>query len=232
MVVIRQLNKKDRAQSCEVRATRLVRHILIAKYLSSYGFEQCTDRCVIDRPGKYIRFLCVYRLYTHKWNYKHYIYTQINIKYCLESISGIFKYGHVLEREIRERNGVKFNLINGTLRILTDYGFKRHPLIKDFPRIGKTEIAYYDTKKLIKESKVEISQQYRIFTHDEVWGEEVTVDHDDEENEYLYEYDNWVEGENNFFLSERLEIEGWDEEKEEETKNFKYDEDGWADLVD
>jgi NADH:ubiquinone oxidoreductase subunit C len=41
--------------------------------------------------------------------------------------------------------GIKFLFHTGLRRILTDYGFKGHPLRKDFPLIGYFDIFYDDS---------------------------------------------------------------------------------------
>lgn len=45
--------------------------------------------------------------------------------------------------------GIKFILNNDLRRILTDYGFKGHPLRKDFPLMGFVEIYYDDVNQSI-----------------------------------------------------------------------------------
>lgn len=45
--------------------------------------------------------------------------------------------------------GLKFILNIDLRRILTDYGFKGHPLRKDFPLIGFTELSYDDINQSI-----------------------------------------------------------------------------------
>ena len=49
-------------------------------------------------------------------------------------------------------------------RILTDYGFSGHPLRKDFPMSGFTEIYYSLDKKRIVTVPVEFMQEFRVFT--------------------------------------------------------------------
>jgi len=59
--------------------------------------------------------------------------------------------------------GVKF-LYNADLRrILTDYGFKGHPMRKDFPLVGYIEVRYDDLNKVIATEHVEITQGLRYF---------------------------------------------------------------------
>jgi len=48
-------------------------------------------------------------------------------------------------------------------RILTDYGFKGHPLRKDFPMSGYTEVRYFHNEKRILVEEVSLTQDYRTF---------------------------------------------------------------------
>lgn len=48
-------------------------------------------------------------------------------------------------------------------RILTDYGFKGHPLRKDFPLTGYTEVRYNNSMKKISHQKVSLTQAFRNF---------------------------------------------------------------------
>jgi NADH-quinone oxidoreductase subunit C len=48
-------------------------------------------------------------------------------------------------------------------RILTDYGFKGHPLRKDFPLTGYVEICYSFAEKRILVEEVSLTQDYRFF---------------------------------------------------------------------
>jgi NADH:ubiquinone oxidoreductase subunit C len=49
-------------------------------------------------------------------------------------------------------------------RLLTDYGFRQHPLRKDFPLSGYKEIVYSEKQKRIVSGSVEINQAYRFFS--------------------------------------------------------------------
>jgi NADH:ubiquinone oxidoreductase subunit C len=48
-------------------------------------------------------------------------------------------------------------------RILTDYGFKGHPLRKDFPLSGYIEIRYDEISKSIVLEPLELMQEFRFF---------------------------------------------------------------------
>jgi NADH-quinone oxidoreductase subunit C len=62
--------------------------------------------------------------------------------------------------------GVFFKNHPDLRRILTDYGFKGHPLRKDFPLTGYIEVRYDDFNKRIVYEEVSLTQEYRVFTLD------------------------------------------------------------------
>ena len=60
--------------------------------------------------------------------------------------------------------GVYFTMHPDLRRILTDYGFKGHPLRKDFPMTGFIEVRYDALLKRIIYEELSLTQEYRIFT--------------------------------------------------------------------
>ena len=46
-------------------------------------------------------------------------------------------------------------------RILTDYGFEGHPLRKDFPLTGYSEVRYDEVKKRVVYEPLQLTQAYR-----------------------------------------------------------------------
>ena len=54
-------------------------------------------------------------------------------------------------------------------RILTDYGFEGHPLRKDFPLTGHTEVRYSEEKKKVVSEPVKLEQDYRNFDFESPW---------------------------------------------------------------
>ena len=52
-----------------------------------------------------------------------------------------------MEREVFDMYGVNFKDHPDLRRILTDYGFEGHPLRKDFPLTGHTEVDIAKIKK-------------------------------------------------------------------------------------
>ena len=54
-------------------------------------------------------------------------------------------------------------------RILTDYGFRGHPLRKDFPQTGYSEVRYSEEEKRIVYEPVSLSQDFRHFDFLSPW---------------------------------------------------------------
>lgn len=59
--------------------------------------------------------------------------------------------------------GVAFSNHKDLRRLLTDYGFRGHPLRKEFPLTGYVEIRYDDSKQNIVSEPLELSQDLRFF---------------------------------------------------------------------
>jgi len=59
--------------------------------------------------------------------------------------------------------GIKFLFHTNLRRILTDYGFKGHPLRKDFPLVGYVDLYYDDSVQAISISPLELSQNLRFY---------------------------------------------------------------------
>lgn len=59
--------------------------------------------------------------------------------------------------------GVFFSGHPDLRRIMTDYGFDGHPLRKDFPLTGYTELRYDEEKKRIVIEPLELTQAFRNF---------------------------------------------------------------------
>jgi NADH-quinone oxidoreductase subunit C len=54
-------------------------------------------------------------------------------------------------------------------KILTDYGFMGHPLRKDFPLSGFTDVFYDESRKLLSYEPVELAQSFRKFSFLSPW---------------------------------------------------------------
>jgi NADH:ubiquinone oxidoreductase subunit C len=81
----------------------------------------------------------------------------------IQSLSNLFFSSNWLERESWDLFGVIFKGHPDLRRILTDYGFKGHPLQKTFPLVGFLDIIYSDTEKRVIYIPLELTQAPRVF---------------------------------------------------------------------
>ena len=87
----------------------------------------------------------------------------------LDSIFDIFKSSNWYERECYDLFGINFNNHPDLRRIMTDYNFEGHPLRKDFPLTGHTEVRYDDVEKKVVYEPVKLTQEYRDFDYTSPW---------------------------------------------------------------
>ena len=114
-------------------------------------------------------FELLYVNINYKFNLRFFFKLLINKENLIISISNLFKSAAWLEREIWDLFGLKFIYHNDLRRILTDYGFLGHPLLKQFPLIGFIELRYDDSIFNIIKEAVEMSQMYRFFRFINSW---------------------------------------------------------------
>ena len=85
------------------------------------------------------------------------------------SITKIFPSANWMEREVFDMYGIRFKNHPDLRRILTDYGFKGHPLRKDFPLTGFNEVRYSEKDKKVIYEPVKLEQNYRNFDFESPW---------------------------------------------------------------
>lgn len=81
----------------------------------------------------------------------------------MPSLCSLYDGANWYEREVYDLFGVFFVGHPDLRRIMTDYGFDGHPLRKDFPLTGYTEIRYDEEKKRIVVEPLELTQAFRNF---------------------------------------------------------------------
>ena len=143
--------------------------ILFIKTNKDTKFRQLIDITVVDYPEKPKRFKVVYLFLSHEFNQRIILNYLINENEVIPSLTSIFPSANWMEREVFDMYGVDFKDHPDLRRILTDYGFEGHPLRKDFPLTGHTEVRYSEEVKKVISEPVKLEQNYRNFDYESPW---------------------------------------------------------------
>jgi NADH-quinone oxidoreductase subunit C len=155
--------------SIEINIKNLSSVILYLKTNNECRFKQLIDITAVDYPEKEKRFKIVYLLLSIENNLRVIININIDEKIIVPSITKIFPSANWMEREVYDMYGISFTDHPDLRRILTDYGFKGHPLRKDFPLTGHNEVRYSEEVKKVIYEPVKLDQEYRSFDFESPW---------------------------------------------------------------
>ena len=170
-----------------IDAENLIDVTLFLKSNSNTKFRQLIDITVVDYPENPQRFKVIYLFLSHEFNQRIILSYLINENEVIPSLTSIYPAANWMEREVFDMYGVKFKDHPDLRRILTDYNFEGHPLRKDFPLTGHTEVRYSEDKKKVIQEPVKLEQNYRNFDYESPWEgtkyiKEVTEQTDDKKN--------------------------------------------------
>ena len=153
----------------EIDKEDLIEVTLFLKTNKDTKFRQLIDITVVDYPEKAQRFKIVYLFLSHEFNQRIILSYTITEKELIPSLTSVFPSANWMEREVFDMYGVNFKDHPDLRRILTDYGFEGHPLRKDFPLTGHTEVRYSEEKKKVINEPVKLEQNYRNFDYQSPW---------------------------------------------------------------
>jgi NADH-quinone oxidoreductase subunit C len=153
----------------DIDLENLISVILFLKTNEKCKFKQLIDITAVDYIEREKRFKIVYLLLSHENNLRIIVNLQTEDKIEIPSINKIFPSANWMEREVFDMYGISFKDHPDLRRILTDYGFEGHPLRKDFPLTGHTEIRYNEANKKIISEPVKLDQEYREFDFESPW---------------------------------------------------------------
>lgn len=143
----------DVTDAIDVATVTLAREgiVDVCHYLkSSCGYEQLIDLCGVDM-SEYPdhdadRFYVVYHLLSVRCNKRLRLKVGVNERQWVDSVSEVWPTANWFEREAFEMYGIIFNHHPDLRRLLTDYGFDGHPMRKDFPVTGRSELFFDETQ--------------------------------------------------------------------------------------
>ena len=153
----------------EIGENDLVDVVQFLKLNENCKFKQLIDIAGVDYPENDKRFELIYLFLSHENNTRIKLLIKFEINQTINSITKIFPSANWMEREVFDMYGIKFKNHPDLRRILTDYGFKGHPLRKDFPLTGFNEVRYSEKDKKVIYEPVKLEQNYRNFDFESPW---------------------------------------------------------------
>ena len=153
----------------EIKESDLIDVVQFLKSNEKCKFRQLIDIVGVDYPEEEKRFQLVYLFLSHENNNRIKLSIRFQKDQTINSITKIFPSANWMEREVFDMYGIKFKNHPDLRRILTDYGFKGHPLRKDFPLTGFNEVRYSEKEKKVIYEPVKLEQNYRNFDFESPW---------------------------------------------------------------
>ena len=153
----------------EVGENHLTEVVQFIKSNEKLKFRQLIDIAGVDYPDEEKRFNLIYLFLSHENNSRLKLLVKFETSQTINSITKIFPSANWMEREVFDMYGIKFKNHPDLRRILTDYGFKGHPLRKDFPLTGFNEVRYSEKEKKVVYEPVKLEQNYRNFDFESPW---------------------------------------------------------------
>ena len=173
-----EARQADAITHIEVAKDMLCMHIKRDKVKDVMSFlrddRQCLfisfiDVCGVDYLEREERFDVVYHLLSPSLNQRIRVITQTDEVNAVETICDVFPGALWFEREAYDLYGILFAGHPDLRRLLTDYGFRGHPLRKDFPLTGFQEVRYDDNLKRVVYEPVKLAQEFRQFDYLSPW---------------------------------------------------------------
>lgn len=153
-----------------IQPSQIKKVLLFLRDHTYSSFEVLIDIVGVDYPSRKNRFEVNYLLLSVRYNARIIVKCNVDEVTPIDSITDIYKAAGWHEREVYDMFGIYFKNHPDLRRILTDYGFAGHPLRKDFPLTGYTEVRYDTTEKRVLYEPVEVTQEFRNFNLVSPWS--------------------------------------------------------------
>lgn len=153
----------------EIAPAALVEFVDWLKSDPTCKFSTLVDITAVDYPERDRRFEVVWHFLSMYQNHRIRVKCGLRDDEMLASITSVHPGAGWYEREVYDMFGILFTGHADLRRILTDYGFRGHPLRKDFPTTGYTEVRYDEELKRVVYEPVKLVQEYRQFDFMSPW---------------------------------------------------------------
>ena len=163
-VMVKQIIISQNFFICKTSLKNVTYALLFFKQHSLTRYKQLIDIAAEDYWTQFNKFRINYLLLSLLYNARIIISLTANELEYLPSNTKIFCSSNWLEREVWDMYGIFFQGNTDLRRILTDYGFSGHPLRKNFPLTGFSEIYYSLQQKKILSKRINLSTPYRVFS--------------------------------------------------------------------
>ena len=166
----------------EVQVVVLPKHLkTMLRFLKdeeAYQYTTLSGIHVVDRPTEEERFAVVYQLLSYTVSpARIQVVCPLKDQESLPSVVDIYPSANWSECENWDMFGIHASDHPNLYRLLTDYGFEGHPLRKDFPLTGFSEVRYDQDLQQVVTSPVELAQEYRAFEYASPWKSFGVSDH-------------------------------------------------------
>lgn len=159
----------DGELTLHVVPSALVAFVEFLKTDMTCRFSTLVDITAVDYPEREARFDMVYHFLSMYQNQRIRLKCGIREDEMVPSITSVHPSANWFEREVFDMFGILFSGHPDLRRLLTDYGFRGHPLRKDFPTTGYTEVRYDEALKRVVYEPVSLVQEYRQFDFMSPW---------------------------------------------------------------
>jgi NADH-quinone oxidoreductase subunit C len=153
----------------QVALSSLVSFVDFLRADRSCRFSTLIDITAVDMPEREARFDVVYHFLSMYQNQRIRLKAAVREDDMVPSITSVHPSANWYEREVFDMFGILFSGHPDLRRILTDYGFRGHPLRKDFPTTGYVEVRYDEAQKRVVYEPVKLVQEYRQFDFMSPW---------------------------------------------------------------
>ncbi len=153
----------------DVAPSNLLAFVEFLKTEPTCKFSTLIDITAVDYPERSKRFDVVYHFLSMHQNQRVRLRVSIREEDMVPSIVPVHAGANWFEREVFDMFGIIFTDHPDLRRLLTDYGFRGHPLRKDFPTTGYTEVRYDEELKRVVYEPVSLTQEYRQFDFMSPW---------------------------------------------------------------